>query len=320
MSRRHSQPSNMITIPGDGAILVFGGPYSNVRALAALRARAAALGVTASRVFCTGDVVAYCAEPEETIAAMREWDCHVVAGNCEQQLALGADDCGCGFVQGSACDALSEGWYGFASRRVSAASRTWMARLPNSLSFSYGGFSLRVVHGSVEQTNRFVFASQERLVATELSRTRADIVVAGHAGLPFIRRHRDRVWFNPGVIGMPANDGTPDAWYGVILNTGDGLRLQTHRLTYDHEGAASALRREGYAEAYADALISGRWPSVEVLPAEERAATGRKTAERVLHLSKPTLLETPMVRREVAASRSRAPAPETQSPRRMRQA
>ncbi|MGE0769516.1 MAG: metallophosphoesterase [Hyphomicrobiaceae bacterium] len=302
MSRRHGQPSNVITIPGDGAILVFGGPYSNVRALAALRARAAALGVTASKVICTGDIVAYCAEPEETIAAMREWGCHVVAGNCEQQLALDAGDCGCGFVQGSACDALSKGWYSFAASRVSAASRAWMGRLPNSLSLTYGGFSLRVVHGSVEQTNRFVFASQEQLVAAELSRTRADIVVAGHAGLPFIRRHRDRVWFNPGVIGMPANDGTPDVWFGVILNTGHGLRLETHRLTYDHEGAASALRREGYAEAYADALISGRWPSVDVLPAEERAATGRKTSEHVLHLSKPSLVETLIVRRAVAAS------------------
>jgi hypothetical protein len=64
---------------GDGALLVFGGPYSNLRALAALRARATALGVSASRTICTGDVVAYCAEPEETIAAMRDWGFLVVA-------------------------------------------------------------------------------------------------------------------------------------------------------------------------------------------------------------------------------------------------
>lgn len=178
----------MIFIPGDDPILVFGGPYSNARALAALRARAEQLGVSASRVFCTGDVVAYCAEPEETVAAIRQWGCHVIAGNCEQQLALGADDCGCGFAQGSTCDALSKGWYGFASQRVSAATRSWMARLPTTLCFSYGGFSLRVVHGGVEQINRFVFASQERLITAELSRTRADIVVAGHAGLPFIKQ------------------------------------------------------------------------------------------------------------------------------------
>ena len=51
---------------------MFGGPYSNVRAVTALRARAAELGIQASRTICTGDVVAYCAEPEETVALIRE--------------------------------------------------------------------------------------------------------------------------------------------------------------------------------------------------------------------------------------------------------
>jgi hypothetical protein len=117
----------MIFLPGDAPTLVFGGPYSNVRALAALSARAAALSVSASRVFCTGDVVGYCAEPEETVSAIRQWGCHVSAGNCEQQLVLGADDCGCGFAQDATCDAPSKGWYGFASQRVSAATRSWMS-------------------------------------------------------------------------------------------------------------------------------------------------------------------------------------------------
>jgi hypothetical protein len=70
----------MIFDLGDGPLLVLGGPYSNLRALAALRARTTALRVSASRTNCTGDVVAYCAELEETIAAMRNWGCLVVAG------------------------------------------------------------------------------------------------------------------------------------------------------------------------------------------------------------------------------------------------
>src|SRR5262245_44817533 len=81
-------------------LLVFGGPYSNLRALAALRERADALGIPAAQTICTGDVVAYCAEPQETTAAVREWGCHVVAGNCEEQLAAGAEDCACGFEPG----------------------------------------------------------------------------------------------------------------------------------------------------------------------------------------------------------------------------
>ncbi|NJO22694.1 MAG: metallophosphoesterase family protein [Sphingomonadales bacterium] len=276
-------------ILGSAPVLVFGGPYSNLRALQLLRARAIALGVSPSRIICTGDVVAYCAEPEETIAAIRDWGCHVVAGNCEQQLALGADDCGCGFAQGSTCDSLSKGWYAFATGRVSAASRAWMGQLPDTLSFTYGGFSLRVVHGGVDQTNRFVFPSQEALIAAELARARADIVIAGHAGLPFIKRYRDQVWFNPGVVGMPANDGTAEVWYGLVRRTDDGLSFLTQRLAYDHEGAALAMRGHGYADAYADALVSGRWPSIDVLPAAERAATGKSIQEQELIVPRPSL-------------------------------
>src|SRR5215831_10236951 len=62
-------------------LLVFGGPYSNLNAVRALRARAGALGIRPDQCICTGDVIAYCAEPEETAIAIREWECKVVSGN-----------------------------------------------------------------------------------------------------------------------------------------------------------------------------------------------------------------------------------------------
>jgi hypothetical protein len=74
-----------------------------MRAFNALRERAEALGIPPSRAICTGDVVAYCGEPEETTQAVRDWGCHVVAGNCGGQLAASADDCACGFDEGTEC-------------------------------------------------------------------------------------------------------------------------------------------------------------------------------------------------------------------------
>ena len=129
----------MIDLVVQSPLLVFGGPYSNLRALTALRARAEELGIPASHCICTGDVVAYCAEPEETAAAIRAWGCHVVAGNCEEQLAAGAADCACGFEAGSECERLAKGWYPFANARISPASRAWMADLPKALTVDVGG-------------------------------------------------------------------------------------------------------------------------------------------------------------------------------------
>ena len=86
------------------------------------------------------------------------------------------------------------------------------------------------------------------------------------AGTQWLEKVGDTVWFNPGVIGMPANDGTADVWYGLIwLEAGD-LRLATRRLAYDHLGAAAALRRAGHADGYARTLVTGLWPSLDVLP------------------------------------------------------
>ncbi len=269
---------------GPPPLLVFGGPYSNLRALTALRARAEELAIAAPSCICTGDVVAYCAEPEETTAAMRDWGCHVIAGNCEEQLATAADDCACGFEAGSECDRLAKGWYPFANVRLSAESRAWMAGLPKTLGFNIGGLAFRVIHGGVDVVNRFVFASERELIAEEFARTTADVIIAGHAGVPFIEKVGRRVWFNPGVIGMPANDGTADVWYGLIHVEEGRVALSTHRLAYDHLGAAAAMRRAGHADGYARTLVTGLWPSLDVFPPPERAATGKRLRPRTLRI------------------------------------
>jgi predicted phosphodiesterase len=259
-----------------GPVLVFGGPYSNLQATTALRDEAGRLGIPAERVICTGDVVAYCANPEETTRAIRDWGCHVIAGNCEAQLATSANNCGCGFADGTACDTLAKGWYPFANARVSTESRAWMAALPETLRFELAGVSFRVVHGGVDVINQFLFASQGEAIKVELAKVAEDVVIAGHCGLPFVAKGEDKVWFNPGVIGLPANDGTAEVWYGLLEATDGGVRLTTHRLLYDHNAAAAAMRRWGYADGYATSLVSGLWPSMDVLPPTEAATRGKR--------------------------------------------
>jgi predicted phosphodiesterase len=266
-------------------LLVFGGPYSNLRALTALRERADALGIPPSRAICTGDVVAYCAEPEETTQAVRDWGCHVIAGNCEEQLAASADDCACGFDEGTECAALAKGWYPFANARMSLGSRSWMAALPKTIAFTLGGLRFRVVHGGIKTINRFLFASQHEILREELGFAGADVVIGGHCGLPFVEKIWDRVWFNPGVIGMPANDGTSDVWYGLIGIAEGEIEFSTHRLSYDHDAAAGVMRRFGHADGYAATLVTGAWPSLDNLPPRERAAAGRRIAPQALRVA-----------------------------------
>lgn len=278
----------MIALPTDtdAPLLVFGGPYSNLHALQAMRARAEALAIPPERVICTGDVIAYCAEPEETVRAIREWGCIVIAGNCEEQIAAGAPDCGCGFGEGTACDLLSRGWYAYASARISAESRAWMAALAPRLDFTWAGRRVTVLHGALDASNRFVFASSPAAEkAADLARAGADIILAGHCGLPFVQRLGRGVWFNAGAIGIPANDGTRDGWYGVMRRAGGNIAFELCRLAYDWRGAVRAMRAAGHAQPYAVALETGLWPSIDVLPPAERAARGMALEETTLTLA-----------------------------------
>ncbi len=266
-------------IDDNAPLLVFGGPYSNLQATAAMQAKARHLGVPDGNVICTGDVVAYAAAPEETAQLICDWGIRVVAGNCEEQLADGAADCGCGFEAGSVCDRLSRGWYPYALSQTSTKTRAWMAGLPSRLDINYGGASICVLHGGAAQNNRFLFASERARLEAEFAAAShaggCDIVLAGHAGIPFVAPLTAGYWVNAGVIGMPANDGTPDGWYALLDQSDGGMHVSLHRLAYDHITAAAAMRRAGHADGYARTMITGIWPSHDVLPDTERRATGQ---------------------------------------------
>ena len=276
----------MIPFDPTKPLLVFGGPYSNLEATRAMRHRAEDLAIPANNVICTGDVVAYCAAPEETARLVADWGCHVIQGNCEQQLAAGAEDCACNFEDGTECAALAKGWYPFANSRMSDEMRAWMGDLPTTLRFTFAGRTFRVIHGGTDVINRWVFPSERDILTEEVVLAGADVIIAGHSGIPSITRVRKRIWFNPGVIGMPANDGTTEVWYGLIRQIDDGgVMLSTHRLAYDHHSTAAGMRRFGHANGYARTLVTGVWPSLDILPPAERDATGQRIRARTLRIA-----------------------------------
>ena len=264
------------TIVTDQPVLIFGGCYSNLQATRALLAEARSHGIPADRMICTGDVVAYGADPRETLALIRDAGIATVMGNCEESLAEDAGDCGCGFVPGSACDRLSAAWFTYATNHVDEADRRWMATLPRRLDLVLSGYRLAVVHGAPSRINRFVFASMpEADIAMELELAGADGVIGGHCGVPFTRRIGARLWHNSGAIGMPANDGTPRGWFSLLTPRENGIEIRTLPLDYDHHASARAMRVAGLPADYADTMQTGIWPSFDVLPAMEQSQTGR---------------------------------------------
>ncbi len=260
----------------DEPILVFGGPYSNLQATRALLAEAERCRIPPSRMLCTGDVVAYCADPRATVDLIREAGVAVVMGNCEESLGGGTEDCGCGFAAGSSCDLLSAQWFAYAGRALDESAKAWMRGLPRRIAFTLAGRRIAAIHGGVDQINRYVFpATPAADKVAEIAQAEAEGVLGGHSGLPFTEIVDGRLWHNAGAIGLPANDGTPRVWYSTLAPADDGIAIAHHALAYDHEKAAAAMRDRGLPGAYAESLETGLWPADDVMPEADRRTRGR---------------------------------------------
>ena len=256
-------------------MLLFGGPYSNYAATVAMQARAAALGIPPERIICSGDVIAYCGEPCETLDLIRDWGIKLVMGNCEESLALGEADCGCGFAVDSECSALAVTWYEYANRRVTAGQRSWMRELPRQIDFTMAGNRFRVTHASLDSINEFVFASTDTEPRLgQMRRDGLDVVIGGHCGIPFGQRLAERYWLNAGVIGMPANDGGSHGWYLLLEPHDEGIDVSWQQLDYEHAASRASTLAAGMS-AYGQALADGLWPNVDILPAAEVRQSGQ---------------------------------------------
>ena len=146
-----------------------------------------------------------------------------------------------------------------------------MAReLAAQIDLQIGAMRLAVIHGSVTRMNGFVFASTSALIKQrELDLANSDGVICGHCGLPFSQIVNGRLWHNAGVIGMPANDGTPLVWFSILTPGPAGIHVEHRALSYDHRAAAAAMERADLPPDYREALSSGLWPSCNVLPYRE---------------------------------------------------
>lgn len=267
--------------PINQPILVFGGPYGNLQALEALQYEANKLAIEPERIFCTGDSVAYFSQPSECVELLRDWGVHMLQGNCEQAIANNAEHCGCGFEKETQCAVDSEKWYAYAKTQITPEQAAWMGDLPERIEFCLNGLKVMMFHATFEQNNRFLFASHsDCFFVKEFEKTKTEMIIAGHCGIPFTKQVVDQgcnyIWHNAGVIGMPANNAKPTTWYSIIrpmrrLGRVDVMHKVLH---YDYKLAAKQARKASYCDSYADSLTTGLWPSTDILPEEERRATG----------------------------------------------
>ncbi len=266
---------NIGILRGD-KILVFGGVYSNLQALKAIQQVAENQGITSENIICTGDIVGYCAQPSECLDVIEKWGIHAIQGNVEENLLSGNDDCGCNFTEGGRCDMFSRQWFPFAVSKMTEKNLAYLKTLSQTLDFQYFDKKIKVLHGSINHISEFVFKSTDwDIKAANFEKTQADIILAGHCGLPFVDEKDGKTWLNAGVIGMPANDAQTSVWYLILEDTEGVFSYQFHRLEYDFNTAYNLMLQYKLPRSYAQTLLTGIWDNTEIMPHTEAAQEGQ---------------------------------------------
>ncbi|MEO6221254.1 MAG: metallophosphoesterase family protein [Ginsengibacter sp.] len=261
----------------DGKLLFFGGVYSNLQALSSLKKWAEENNFLPQNIFCTGDILGYCAQPVECISLLKEWGIYSIAGNVELNIRNNKDDCGCDFESGGRCDLFSKNWYNYIQNNLDTPSKLWINSLPHHIKFKYGKDKVTIVHGSWLHTSEFIFNSTDWSVKkTNFDDSGSTIILAGHCGLPFINQKNQLTWLNPGVIGMPANDGSTKVWFASLEIKDEKIIYLFHQLEYDFNTASNLMISNNLPDTYAGTLFTGIWDNCEILPEEETKMQGKK--------------------------------------------
>jgi predicted phosphodiesterase len=254
-------------------IALFGGVYSNHRALAALLEDAPRRG--ARQIYCLGDLGAFGPNPDKVFPLLRDAKVPVVQGNYDNSVGNGLADCQCGYTDPKD-NYFARLSYDYTFQKTSPDNKHWMRDLPGEIRLELNGVRVLLCHGSPRKMNEFLWETTTSAAFLEglCDLHAADVVIATHTGLHWHRQLASgRHFVNCGAIGRPANDGRTNVWY-ALLRIGDDRTVAVDfiPLDYEHEQLAAEMRAEGLPNEFTETIETGWWTTcLEVLPMKERA-------------------------------------------------
>jgi diadenosine tetraphosphatase ApaH/serine/threonine PP2A family protein phosphatase len=222
--------------------------HGNLPALQAVLDRIDELGC--ERIISLGDITGYYAQPAECIALLQDRDAIQLLGNHDKYL-----------VDGSGCPR---------SRLVSELLKHQEKAVPaeqlaflSTLESRYDEGNASFVHGGWrDPLDEYVYQIEPDRFPNDF-----EFFFSGHTHVQCkVPLGDDRVYCNPGSVGQP-RDGDKRAAFAVF--TGDDVEL--HRVDYDIDAAAQAMRDAGFDEErlwmnlYEGAQIGGRIDKITIM-------------------------------------------------------
>ncbi len=265
---------------------VFGGVYNNWLALEAVLDDAARRG--AAEVYCLGDLGGFGPHPDRVFPILLERGVVVMQGNYDHSIGHGLSDCACGYTD-PRDNHYARVSYAYTQAKTGERWLPYLRNLPPFLVRDFGGYSVRMVHGSPRKVNEFLFesTSADPFLRRLLADYQAQVLLCTHTGLPWVRRlpaeFGGGLVVNVGAIGRPANDGRQSIYYAILdvpsyeaaallPPPASAIDVELVTVDYDHEQLCAAMRAESLPEEFIETIATGYWTTcLEILPAKERS-------------------------------------------------
>lgn len=200
-------------------------------------------------LICLGDLVGYGAQPNEVASEIRSLNPDaIVMGNHDYAVSTGDTS---GFVH-HAVQAVE-----WTRREITPENLRYISALRSKATFTADGVSIAIVHGSPrDPLNEYIYPGTPDFILKSLvDESQGRVLLLGHTHVPFSQRLDSRLIGNPGSVGQP-RDGDPRASY-AILDPSAEIKLQTFRIEYDIDAAATKIAVRGLPRLLADRLYVG---------------------------------------------------------------
>ncbi len=231
-------------------------------------------------VYCLGDLVGYGPDPEGVVDRIRALEIPTIQGNYDEGIGNRRGDCGCYYATDQA-RRDGEASYAFTSRAIDDDHATWLAGLPPAMRFEEHGVRVLLAHGSPRRVNEYLLPDRSEALLVKLAvAASADVVCVGHVHVPYHRVLTGPTgtvhYVSAGSVGKSRDGDNRACWVELLL--GDGGEVQSavvgdtpiatagdtdihvgivvHRVRYDVDAVAAAMRRAGLPATLAAALRS----------------------------------------------------------------
>lgn len=249
-------------------IAVLSDIHANLPALEAVRKDLADRRV--DEIWSLGDVVGYGANPRECLGWAESEARVLVKGNHDDAVASGD----VGWFNPAAAQAAR-----LHAQMLTPPERSRLYAWPDEVSRRIGDLDVLVVHGSPDDPLHEYVQPADARIALHRWSGRARVILMGHTHRPYaveLAPDRKHGWaahgfqeahvlegpgaapillVNPGSVGQP-RDSDPRASYALLDFA--ARRVELHRVGYDVESAARAIRRAGLDPMLAMRLYDGR--------------------------------------------------------------